>query len=676
MNATLMTLMSWMSIDEIFTWVARASLYAVAVIAGIVLVQALTRRALAAKWVCALWIILLLRLVIPAGPESGWSLWNLAPPQLMSQMFSYFGITSNQEINPAVDYVISVGITAPAPSTPSTAGNGDFSLLRALQTFLPGIWLAGALSVMCGIIIGNLRLWNTIRRLHFVTDHALMKLFEECRQSMQIQTLVGLIVTDRVKSPILFGFIRPRVLLPADLVRELPFERLRYILLHELAHLKRRDILTGWILAFLQSLHWFNPLVWWAFGRMRFDRELACDEQVLSRVPDEERRNYGDVLIGMLERYNNIHHLPAIAGILENKNHLKRRLVMIKKFRRPERREIVAFAALLAVLSITFLTEPRSLLSQSNEQSSGNQAVNEVRVGEFRIFAQDAVTDTDYARLVVEDDMGRKSIAFFPVQDSTVTNGQSSGDQTVNPVLIGEFKMVLSPMDAEMERGAGQIQIITRSGSNGSAVWNAQNAVTDSNGAMIVVTEQSSDALTVKAVPVSKIAMNIVENAVNDLNGTMNGNEQSPRAVKAVSVGEFRVSDAIGGTTERINGGTPGEYRMLLNPPYELDEQGIAVPSRVEAIQRMLPILLERQIPDYTQEARDARIDGVVVISAVIGKDGSVVSAEVIRGRGLGYGLDEAAIDAVMKWRFSPATGEDGMPQDFPAIIEVSFKLF
>jgi biopolymer transport protein ExbD len=188
--------------------------------------------------------------------------------------------------------------------------------------------------------------------------------------------MVGLIVTDRVKSPILFGFIRPRVLLPADLARELPIERLRYILLHELAHLKRCDIHTGWILAFLQSLHWFNPLVWWAFGRMRFDRELACDEQVLLRVPDAERRDYGDVLIGMLERFNHVHNLPAIAGILENKDQLKRRLVMIKKFRRPMRREIIMFAALLAALSIALLTEPQSLISQqqslisqSNEQT-------------------------------------------------------------------------------------------------------------------------------------------------------------------------------------------------------------------------------------------------------------------------------------------------------------------
>ena len=411
------------NLDEIFMWVARASMYAVAVIAIIVLVQALTRRVLAAKWICALWVILLLRLVIPAGLESSWSLWNLKPQNWIQQTFS----------EPDTAPAISGGIVTFTPSiTVSDAAllpNEDFSLWHRLRTILPGIWLAGALLLLCGIIFSSLRLWNAVRRLPFVTDHALLELFEECRQSMQVRTMVGLVVTDRVKSPILFGFIRPRILLPADLVQELPPERLRYILLHELAHLKRRDILTGWILAFLQALHWFNPLVWWAFGRIRFDRELACDEQALTRVPEDERRHYGDVLIGMLERFNHIHHPPAIAGILENRDQLKRRLVMIKKYRRPARREIIAFAALLAVLSIALLTEPRLLSSWSNEQSDEIQIVNSNGFrNEIRIFMQNGAS----AVLDVTADDGDQVIVF------------GSG------LMEGEFEQMLSQLKEQI----------------------------------------------------------------------------------------------------------------------------------------------------------------------------------------------------------------------------------
>jgi hypothetical protein len=149
-------------------------------------------------------------------------------------------------------------------------------------------------------------------------------------------------------------------------------------LLHELAHLKRGDIVTGWIVAILQSLPWFNPVIWWAFYRMRCDRETACDALVLSRMSDGARRHYGDALIGTMERFNHPQHQPAIvAGIIENKEQLKRRLVMIKKFRCPARREIAAVAVLFAVLSIALLTEPRPLLSQTGGITATDSAVEE-----------------------------------------------------------------------------------------------------------------------------------------------------------------------------------------------------------------------------------------------------------------------------------------------------------
>jgi hypothetical protein len=81
----------WESLGEIFSWTARASLYAVGVIFIIVLVQIFMRRALSEQWSYALWMILLARLVIPVGPEWEMSLWNLAPHKLMHWMESDTG---------------------------------------------------------------------------------------------------------------------------------------------------------------------------------------------------------------------------------------------------------------------------------------------------------------------------------------------------------------------------------------------------------------------------------------------------------------------------------------------------------------------------------------------------------------------------------------------------------
>jgi protein TonB len=86
------------------------------------------------------------------------------------------------------------------------------------------------------------------------------------------------------------------------------------------------------------------------------------------------------------------------------------------------------------------------------------------------------------------------------------------------------------------------------------------------------------------------------------------------------------------------------------------------------------PEVLFQPLPAYTEEARKARAEGIVLIQAIIRKDGTVDSFKVLRG--LGYGLDESAINTIAtKWRFKPGTYK-GLPVDVQANIEVSFRLY
>lgn len=397
----------WESIGEIFSWTLRGSLYAVGVIFIIVLVQLITRRTLSEQWSYALWMILLARLVIPVGPEWNMSLWNLAPHKIMRWTKSdtvaiYQAQSANQNpariqampsgIPPAVGHFVPAQMIAQPGNSSKNTASKSAPVGSALLSILSAIWLVGALAVMSGIVFSNLRLWRSVRGLRFATDSALLELFEDCRQRMSVRTTVGLVVTDRVKSPLLFGFLRPRVLLPKEFVFQIPAGQLRYIFLHELAHLKRHDIIVGWLLAFLQALHWFNPLVWWAFSRMRFDRELACDASVLARVPDGEQRHYGGTLIGMLERFSHSQHLPAVAGILENGTQLKRRLTMITKFQRPTRLAGILAVILIVVLSGALLTEA------SSDASKTGISADEIAVEQTLAGMLDAINLNDFDR--------------------------------------------------------------------------------------------------------------------------------------------------------------------------------------------------------------------------------------------------------------------------------------
>src|SRR5437763_16965944 len=105
---------------------------------------------------------------------------------------------------------------------------------------------------------------------------------------MGVGAPVVVVEMEEVGSPSLFGFVRPRLLLPAGLTRSFSLEELRYVFLHELGHIKRHDILIGWLMTAVQILHWFNPFAWLASYRMRMARELACDALALSCAREEE----------------------------------------------------------------------------------------------------------------------------------------------------------------------------------------------------------------------------------------------------------------------------------------------------------------------------------------------------------------------------------------------------
>jgi len=209
------------------------------------------------------------------------------------------------------------------------------------------------------LLVSDLALWRIVKRDCPLVNQAMLELFEKCKAQMGVQTLVAVVPSDQIRSPALFGFIRPRLLLPREMLEKAGYEEMRYVFLHELAHLKRRDIYVGWLTSFLQVLHWFNPLVWFAFYRMRSDRELACDALVLARTQKEESQEYGRAIVGLLRRFSRSQPLPAMAGILETKTQLKRRITMIARFKKDSYRWSPLAVILIILLACVSLPDAR-----------------------------------------------------------------------------------------------------------------------------------------------------------------------------------------------------------------------------------------------------------------------------------------------------------------------------
>ena len=174
---------------------------------------------------------------------------------------------------------------------------------------------------------------------------------------MRVRSPVELVAIGQLSSPAVFGLFRRRLLLPETALRQLNDEELRMIFLHEMAHVRRRDVLLNHVLMAVQFLHWFNPLVWLALHRLRADRELVCDAMVMERVRPEERLGYGRVLLKLMDGFSA--GTPVFSGavpVISSINEIKRRISMIKNHGNASKAACVTTALLTLALAFGAFT--------------------------------------------------------------------------------------------------------------------------------------------------------------------------------------------------------------------------------------------------------------------------------------------------------------------------------
>jgi len=140
-----------------------------------------------------------------------------------------------------------------------------------------------------------------------------------CRTCLKVKSEVGLKVTAKAASPVLYGLRRPVILIPHHLAPSLGSRHLRSMLLHQVAHIKRGDIWVNLLQSALQIVYFYNPLLWLANCRIRSIRDEAVDEQVVAIMGDKAQW-YSDALqnVGRLS-----HGRPALSlrmvGVAESR---------------------------------------------------------------------------------------------------------------------------------------------------------------------------------------------------------------------------------------------------------------------------------------------------------------------------------------------------------------------
>ncbi len=147
--------------------------------------------------------------------------------------------------------------------------------------WLVGLWVTGAVLVLGSFAIGRWRVSRLAGRSLEVTTGAWRDHFDRLRAELGLHRPVKLLTVSVPAMPMTWGVRHPAVLLPAE-AESWTEGRRRDVLLHELAHVERQDCLTQLLGVVACAVYWFHPLVWLAAGRMRVERERACDDRVLA----------------------------------------------------------------------------------------------------------------------------------------------------------------------------------------------------------------------------------------------------------------------------------------------------------------------------------------------------------------------------------------------------------
>jgi bla regulator protein BlaR1 len=331
--------------DSFFAWLWRASWQASVVIVFVLLAQWLLRNQLSPRWRHALWLLVVIRLVLPVSIQSPLSVFNWVKGIPMSA--------------PTESRGLAFGPTADENSENSRPSLTAPTVRLSWKVGLAAVWLSGSAVLSGWLLLTTWRLGSKVRRERPVTNEAVLDTLEDCKLEMGVCTPLAVVETPAVSSPSLFGFIRPRLLLPPGLTESFSLPELRYVFLHELGHIKRGDIPMNWITMVPLILHWFNPFVWYAVNRMRVDGEVACDALALSYAQDTEKQPYGQTIIKLVERFSRPVVAPGLLGILENNQQMKKRIRMITKFNKTNHWPAAA-AALFAGLALATLTDAQS----------------------------------------------------------------------------------------------------------------------------------------------------------------------------------------------------------------------------------------------------------------------------------------------------------------------------
>lgn len=368
--------------ESLFSNILTASFHGSIVILAVIILRVLLRKA-PRKFICFLWLLAGLRLLMPFEIQSSLSLQPM--PEVRQQWQTSSDPAPREPLpeppaqhqEPAqLPEATVVTPEEPTPEEPEHSGPA-----RNWLGVIPYVWLGVAACFGLYMICAYLSLKNKVR------------------EAVKIQ---GGWECDRIETAFILGFIRPWIYIPMGLSAEVR----KHILAHERTHLEKGDHWFKMIGFLALALHWFNPLAWAAYILLCRDIELACDERVVQFMDLEERKSYSAALLSCSTTHLHFAACPVAFGEVS----VRKRIKTVLDYRRPS-----FWVSLLAVAAVLFvavclLTNPTSTPdagpTQTEEESEAQLTAKRISDG------LDAIISADQYSLIFADTTDKGSVGW------------------------------------------------------------------------------------------------------------------------------------------------------------------------------------------------------------------------------------------------------------------------
>ncbi|MDB6031082.1 MAG: hypothetical protein JWM16_1420 [Verrucomicrobiales bacterium] len=443
----------WLSHASAWAW--KTSLSASVLIFAVWISQRVFGKRMPVKLGYLLWLCALFRLILPFAPNADFSAIRLPQgilhpaDQNAEPIWLHSTVAPKAAVPQVLTPPIELTVVPDAKQVrPRTSGTSWW-----LSAF-PLLWAAGAALYFAVILHQHRRIARVLSDCQVPPGSKLARLVAQTGTSLGLKTPVQVCEILSSQPPSLFGFFRPRLIFPKALLDELSETELGMIILHELMHVKRKDVLLNWFMILVQGLHWFNPFAWLAMRRLRAAREMVCDAEVLAATGSSARQTYGETLIKLAGRFARLSAASSTVAIFSNQTEIHRRILMIAKFKPATR--LAAFGSaivILVVLCLAFTERSKAPTIQAPVNEIAGQTNAAVKTGNrIEILKRQLEMQTDRTSMLeAELEMLRKKYRITELEENGKADGASSRSQLLETLHV-EAERDYAQVDGLLQR--------------------------------------------------------------------------------------------------------------------------------------------------------------------------------------------------------------------------------